>query len=152
MPIMESPIATTASASATVTFRVSARTSSRCAFSDSSCSSNAPRDVAGSSAPYPVSLIASTSCSADTAFGSNETVALLSIRFTVASATPAVRASVRWTRAWHAAQVIPVTGMTSRASESVLGPECWADVFPVGAVAVAMMNYTPMGYTRRSMT
>jgi hypothetical protein len=34
------------------------------------------------------------------------------MRLTEASATPGVRDSVRWTRLWQAAQVIPLTGMT----------------------------------------
>ena len=46
--------------------------------------------------------------------GSNVTVALCSIRLTLASCTPAWLASVRWINDWHAAQVIPVTGIVTR--------------------------------------
>ena len=142
---IESPIATAAAVSATITLRVSACTSWTWARSASSCSSNAPFVFAGSSAPYPESRIASTNCSAEIAPGSNDTVALFSIRFTVASATPGVRASVRCTRAWQAAQVMPVTGMTRRdaAGVSVVA------VFVI-ASALGASKYTPWGYSRRS--
>src|SRR5690349_11505612 len=53
------------------------------------------------------------------------------MRLTLASSTPGCRASVRWTRAWHAAQVIPDTGMSMRSEVS-------ASLAALGATRVAM--------------
>src|SRR5438445_667956 len=55
--------------------------------------------------------MASTSRSGETAAGSYATVASFIIRFTVASVTPGSFWRVRCTRAWQAAQVMPVTGI-----------------------------------------
>src|SRR5206468_10995565 len=46
------------------------------------------------------------------------TVALCSIRLTAASCTPGWLASVRCTKDWHAAQVMPVTGTVIRAGDA----------------------------------
>src|SRR5688500_18814083 len=59
--------------------------------------------------------------------GSKRTAAVLVIRFTDASATPGSAARVRCTRAWHAAQVIPVTGkeiegLSSASSRVAISP------------------------------
>src|ERR1700693_3671409 len=58
----------------------------------------------------------STNADVEVAFGSNVIVALFSIRLTVASCTPVCSASVRWMKDWHAAQVIPLTGMVTRSA------------------------------------
>jgi len=66
----------------------------------------------------PVLRIVSTKEEIDVTPGSNVTVALFSIRFTPASCTPAWAANVRWIKDWHAAQVIPVTGIVTRSGDT----------------------------------
>src|SRR5687768_5559453 len=95
----------------TPVFHFSSRSSRSWAWSCFDCSSKALTSACGSSASYPVDLMASTSASGSTVLSSNVTVALFSIRLTVASLTPLVALSADWTRLWHAAQCIPVTGI-----------------------------------------
>ncbi len=61
-----------------------------------------------------MSLIACTSASTETRPASNTTVALFSIRLTLASETPGTFDNVRCTLAWHAAHVMPSTGSVMR--------------------------------------
>ena len=100
----------------TSAFRRNSAASAVRARSCASCSSTAPTSSIGSSAPYPVPRIRSTRASASTTPGSKRTVAVFVMRLTVASSTPGVFSSTRCTRAWHAAHVIPVTGMFSFAA------------------------------------
>src|SRR5271154_1103350 len=60
----------------------------------------------------------STSAAVVLALGSNVIVALCSIRLTDASCTPLCPASIFCTNDWHAAHVIPVTGIVTRSSEA----------------------------------
>jgi hypothetical protein len=62
--------------------------------------------------------IVSSSVEVETTPGSNVTVALFSIRFTLASCTPACVANVFCINDWHAAHVIPVTGIVTRSGEA----------------------------------
>ena len=116
IPGIESSIATSPTPRLTPAFNASLRLSSAAVRSRCSSSANAADHAdslgpLGTDASYPVSRIASTSCSGEVAAGSKATVALWRSRLTVASSTPGVRARARWTRAWQAAQVMPVMGI-----------------------------------------
>src|SRR3954465_2471768 len=81
--------------------------------------------------------MASTSASGDAAFGSKVTVALFIMRLTLASATPGCFSSIRWTRAWQAAHVMPLTGM--RMVSVAVPPSVDASRVVTGLVVVLML-------------
>jgi len=73
---------------------------------------------------------------------------LFIIKFTLASWTPASAASVRCTKDWHAAQVIPVTGIVTRSGEvddNVPARPSVSSIFASGTIVTASLLLNARG-------